>query len=50
MPRKALAPARAALRFAQQVADERGPAQRADVGCYECLQGHALIAAGDKPL
>jgi hypothetical protein len=35
MPRKALAPARAALRFAQEAADEGGPVQRADAGLFE---------------
>ena len=50
MPRKVLVPARAALRFAQRAAGERGPAQRDDVGCCEFLQMTPLITASDEPL
>ena len=39
MPRKALAPARAALRFAQKAADEDGPVQQADAGCFKPFDG-----------
>ena len=52
MPRKALALARAALRFAQEATDERGQGQQADddrLPCDDLIRKEAKLSTASEP-